>query len=269
MNSYEAKKAEKAARYREYAENAKKRSDSHFGNSRDLVKHIPLGQPILVGHHSEGRHRRTLERTDNQMRKSIEESEKSKYWEARAEAIENNNNIYKQDPEAVQKLQEQIDLLENIQNRMKQVNAYIRKKKLTSETENVLEELKELKLSNEEIQIIFFESLHYERLKGIGFPSYKLNNNRQNLNRLKKRLESLKREKSREAIELEVNNHTIIENEEQGGIELYFPGIPSEKIRKKLKINGWKWAPRKKCWYVRKRNDYWLNFAKEIAESEN
>jgi hypothetical protein len=36
------------------------------------VEMIPMGQPILVGHHSERRHRRDLERHDRNIRKAIE-----------------------------------------------------------------------------------------------------------------------------------------------------------------------------------------------------
>lgn len=43
-----------------------------YGRSRELVEHIPFGQPILVGHHSERGHRRALDRSWNLMGKSVE-----------------------------------------------------------------------------------------------------------------------------------------------------------------------------------------------------
>ena len=46
-----------------------------------------MGQPILVGHHSEGRHRRDLKRIDNNMRKSVEESEKVDYFQSRVSTL--------------------------------------------------------------------------------------------------------------------------------------------------------------------------------------
>ncbi|WP_132290495.1 DUF3560 domain-containing protein [Kribbella sp. VKM Ac-2568] len=36
---------------------------------RQISDHIPLGQPILVGHHSERRHRRDIERMDRLMQR--------------------------------------------------------------------------------------------------------------------------------------------------------------------------------------------------------
>lgn len=81
---------DRAQRMAEHAENANHRSAVAFERA-DLSEEksgIPLGQPILVGHHSEGRHRRAIERADNAMRHACEESDKAKYFEGRAEAAE-------------------------------------------------------------------------------------------------------------------------------------------------------------------------------------
>lgn len=78
----------KADRYRTYAENARRRSSQLYESSHAAVADIPFGQPILVGHHSEGRHRRALAQRDNRIRKSIEEDERAKYWERRAGHVE-------------------------------------------------------------------------------------------------------------------------------------------------------------------------------------
>jgi len=77
---------ERAGRFENYsesrandAEQARKRVDS-------IVEHIPFGQPILVGHHSERHARKDAQRVDEGMRKSIKMWETSKYWTTRAEA---------------------------------------------------------------------------------------------------------------------------------------------------------------------------------------
>ena len=51
-----------------------------------ILQHIPPGQPILVGHHSERRHRRDLARVDNGMRKANSLLHTAEYWERRAAA---------------------------------------------------------------------------------------------------------------------------------------------------------------------------------------
>lgn len=51
-----------------------------------IADNIPLGQPILVGHHSERHARRDAERIENGMRKAVKAWETSEYWRHRASA---------------------------------------------------------------------------------------------------------------------------------------------------------------------------------------
>lgn len=90
----EAKEAErqrlerKADRFAGFAESAYRSADSAYRRSGQLVEDIPLGQPILVGHHSEARHRRTLQRSRDLMGKSIAESDRGDTWANRVASIE-------------------------------------------------------------------------------------------------------------------------------------------------------------------------------------
>lgn len=84
----------KAERHNEWSDNADKRSKEAFDRAMGAVEGIPFGQPILVGHHSEKRHRAAIAKSDNAMRKSVEESDKAsrlankaEYWERKAEDI--------------------------------------------------------------------------------------------------------------------------------------------------------------------------------------
>jgi hypothetical protein len=87
---------QKAERLNGYTRNAEKRSNEAYKKAdlSESATGIPFGQPILVGHHSERKHREVLERADNAMRKSIEEQEKAEsyarraeYWEEKANTI--------------------------------------------------------------------------------------------------------------------------------------------------------------------------------------
>jgi phospholipid N-methyltransferase len=49
-----------------------------------IADNIPLGQPILVGHHSEKRARKDAERIENGMRKAIRMWDLAEYWQDRA-----------------------------------------------------------------------------------------------------------------------------------------------------------------------------------------
>jgi hypothetical protein len=60
MNDFGSERAAKAARFRELAKkHANIATGRHFA-ARERLEMIPLGQPILVGHHSEKRHRKDL-----------------------------------------------------------------------------------------------------------------------------------------------------------------------------------------------------------------
>lgn len=86
-NQYEARIEERRERFEDRANAATARSNAAYQASGDAVKGIPLGQPIFIGHHSERGHRRALERSDNGMRRSIQEQKKSEYYAGRAAAV--------------------------------------------------------------------------------------------------------------------------------------------------------------------------------------
>lgn len=68
------------------AERRDKESDAHLARAHMIGQSIPFGQPILVGHHSEGRHRKDIERIDTSMRKGMEAYRESKETQRRADA---------------------------------------------------------------------------------------------------------------------------------------------------------------------------------------
>ena len=84
----------KANRLQNAALTAEKKSDSYYKASNKDSDFLSLGEPVKVGHHSEKRHRKIIEQADNNMRKSIEFSEKASdyesridYWASRANTI--------------------------------------------------------------------------------------------------------------------------------------------------------------------------------------
>jgi len=92
-NMQERAKA-KAEKYSNWAASAENKSNVAYQQSHAITEHIPMGQPILVGHHSEARHRRDLDRSWNLLGKSVELSDKAEshenkaaYWESKANDI--------------------------------------------------------------------------------------------------------------------------------------------------------------------------------------
>jgi hypothetical protein len=68
--------AQRAHGLAEKAQRLDARATEEFGRARsdEDATGIPFGQPILVGHHSERRHRATIERADRAMRRGVEAS---------------------------------------------------------------------------------------------------------------------------------------------------------------------------------------------------
>ena len=60
-------------------------SDAKWETSR-RIGHVLQGEPIKIGHHSEGRHRRDLDRMHRLDRQAIEEQKTANYFQQRAEA---------------------------------------------------------------------------------------------------------------------------------------------------------------------------------------
>lgn len=86
--------ARRAERRREWEQKAEDRSARYFEKSEAAVAGIVPGQPILVGHHSEKRHRAAIDRSWAAMGHGVEESEKAEnhlgkadYWDRKAEDI--------------------------------------------------------------------------------------------------------------------------------------------------------------------------------------
>lgn len=246
----------RAERYREYAENAAKRATAAFNASNDAVANIPLGQPILVGHHSEKAHRRALERSNDAMMRSVHESEKAAYYARKAEAVENNDNIYIGDDDAIERLEEKIAKLTTLQEQMKGSNKILRNSKM-SHTEKI-DAFIALGISEAKATRIVRENLV--------FPGYSLTNNNAKINAAKKQLEKAKSLAGKEDREYEAGDLTIEECYSENRVRIYFPGKPDDEMRENLKRNGFRWAPSMGCWqaYI---NRWTLRFVNDITKS--
>lgn len=83
MNN-QTRAAAKSEKLEGYAANAEKRAMKHYEASQEGRDFLSLAEPIKVGHHSERRHRKLIERNWDRMGKSVAESEKAKEYERRA-----------------------------------------------------------------------------------------------------------------------------------------------------------------------------------------
>jgi len=243
MNEFEAKKQARIDRYRERAAKARKESGDLFTQGSEMLSVIPMGQPILIGHHSEKRHRNYLKKIDGKFNRASEAGEKADYYAEKAHAAENNRAIFSDDPQAAIRLKIKIEKAEEAQESYKAANKIIRSKSLTFEEK--IEQLQAMNLSRGSAEKFLTEKDFAGRL---GFPPYVLTNNNANIRRMKERLVKLEANAGQETTTKEVKGIEIVENIEENRIQLIFPGKPAEDIRKLLKSSGFRWSPRNTAW---------------------
>jgi protein-L-isoaspartate O-methyltransferase len=75
---------QRAERFEGYSDRRQQDADRAHAAVNAIADNIPLGQPILIGHHSERHARKDAERIQNGMRKAVECWKASGYWQERA-----------------------------------------------------------------------------------------------------------------------------------------------------------------------------------------
>lgn len=77
---------ERAERFEDYHDNRTEDAERARQAVHRIADNIPLGQPILIGHHSERHARRDAKRIEAGMRKAVQMWETAAYWERRAKS---------------------------------------------------------------------------------------------------------------------------------------------------------------------------------------
>lgn len=108
-------------------------SERAFQEGTDLDKRADsligweFGQPVLVGHHSERKHRRALDRVQTLSTRAYEARLRSLELSRRAAAVESNRAVSSDDPTGVIQLREKLYALEQRQARMVAINKCVQK----------------------------------------------------------------------------------------------------------------------------------------------
>lgn len=246
MNTYQEKQEARKERYLERASKAETKASEHKKTSDRLVEHIPFGQPILVGHHSESSHRNTLKRSQNHMFKMCDELDKAKYYEDKAESV-GKGGISSDDPEALKQLKTKLNRLQQGQEEMKRINKDF--KTLTKGIENYewIAILNKITYSHENVKKCAVQHMRFGHTK-LPFPSYSTTNNNARIRTVKKRIEHLEKVSTQETTEVEVNGVRIVDNVEENRLQLFFDDKPPEEVRTKLKQSGFRWSRYNGCW---------------------
>lgn len=261
-SNYEERKQNRIDRYQSLAAKNGHLSQQFWNHSSKLASIIPMGQPILVGHHSEGAHRSLLNKIDNAMRKGCEASEKAGYYESKAKAAESNHAISSDNPEALDLLRQKLQILLDKQEKYKAVNKIVKSKKLSD-----LQKVEQIMAMNvlEEVAKKFIKPDDYGRF---GIPAYVLSNNNGNISNIRKRIESLEKLGRVEFERIQFGNITLEIDPSDNRVKIFFPGKPADEIRAKLKSHGFHWSNFVGAW-MRFLNPYAIHLAKEIIQSVN
>lgn len=237
MNSYEERQQERKERYLQLAEQAEQESRSAWREADKMAEAIPMGQPILVGHYSERADRAFRDRIDGKHRKAVELDSKAEYYRQKAESV-GSGGISGLDPDAVTKLEKELEKRMQAQERMKAANRAVR--------------LKDIEKGNAKLREMGYTDSNISELRKpdfcgrIGYPDYALQNNNASIRRIKERIAELKSQSENEMPEKETDLYRFFQAD--GRYQFVFDGKPADEVRAVLKSNGFKWSPSRGAW---------------------
>lgn len=237
QRTYEQKQADRKKAFAEKAVKLKEEATALYKYDYEVMRNqFPYGQPILVGHHSEKRQRRALERSRSRLRKVNELKEKAAHYDEKSKLV--NTAISSDDEHAIPKLKKKLAGLEHEHEKMKRVNLAYRQGKPIEQIDELSDEEKE-GIKNE-----------IDRgWKNCPYPTGWLSNIRASIAAVKDRIERLEYRQSRPAQEpIYKSTYTVKENKLDNRIYFLFKGKPAEEVRAVLKFYGFKWSSQRQAW---------------------
>ena len=216
MNSYKERQQAKRERLEERARRTRQHAEALHKDGWERLQQISVGQPILVGHHSEKSDRAYRGRAVGKIEKSFKLSNYADELESRAEAV-GTGGISSDDPEAVQKLEAKL-------------------------------------LEKQDAHALMVEKNKEARSLGQPRPfmAYQLSNSNINIRSIKQRIEQLRAMNTAPRAEPVVGNGwKMTEDADENRIVLKFTEKPNEELRALLKSYAFLWSPSWGAW-VRK-----------------
>ena len=222
----------KIERRREWAESAVSKASREYNTSQSLVANIPMGQPILVGHHSERRHRRTLDRSWDALGRSVLLTRKAEMHEAKADNLEValGHTIFSDDDNAAEAIESRIAEREAQREKMKKINTMYRKGDAAGLAALGLD----LEVLREKLKTAYSwcQQPH---------PAYELQNLGGRIQADKKRLEAIKMQAARKE-RAEAAGGVVIVRGAQGYAQVTFAEKPDYSIIRELKAADFRWS---------------------------
>lgn len=248
-----AKQQARADRAMRRAAHASATATAAVTHARGVIGNkLPMGQPILVGHHSERRHRRLLERADRAATKAVEALRTAERAEVAAERA--GSVLTSDDPEGIRVQRARLAELEAGHARAKALNAAWRKGQEAG--------LVAAGLSESEAAELGKDARRFSWMTRKG--PFDLANSAARVKAAKERLAELEEIEARRRAALEASSDQdddpiaeVLERGEGWRIErddvdvrvrIFFDGKPSEAVRAVVKRYGFRWAPSVGAW---------------------
>jgi hypothetical protein len=256
-NPYEEKQEARRQRLLGASARAATEAEQLHRRASGMASVIPFGQPILVGHHSEGRDRRYRGRVHETYRRSFEAQSQAERLRQRAASV-GTAGVSSDDPEAMDKLRGKLASLQSLQSRMKAGNMIIRDRRL-SDAEKIAELVKlGLKEANAA------KALAPDFAGRVGFPDYALKNNGAEIRRVRTRIDALEAAQQAPGREpVQGDGWVIQEDRDENRVAIRFEAIPTVEVRARLKGHGFCWSPTRRAWVRMLSNGAW--YAARVA----
>lgn len=182
------------------------------------------------------------------------------YYQDKVNSIRHNKAISSDDPDALLKLEEKLQKCKDLQKRMKDANAAIRKNAKKGRDAQI-EALKGMGFEDKTIKLLL-----EPEFGRAGFQSFSLANNNAEIRRLTQRIGELKNRRAMEHKSYEIKGVSFEEDPEDNRLKLYFDGKPERAVIDGLKHLGFRWSHRNQAWQGSLKG-YYIRKARELVEA--
>lgn len=230
MNKFQQRQLDRRTRLEARASKARSASQITYTAAKQMAAAIPLGQPVLVGHHSESRDRNFRGRIHKKFGKSFVLADHADELDRRAAAV-GKGGISSDDPDAVAKLRAQLAALEERHDQMKRTNALVRSDNRAG--------LARMGYKPDTIEKLFTPDFAGR----VGFASYEISNSSANIRRIRDRIAQLEKIAARPSVEHQAEGYVYREDVEDNRALFIFDAKPSKDLRVLLRRNSFLFSP--------------------------
>jgi hypothetical protein len=245
MSTYRERREARAERRREWAKGRRTESDRRTTAASEAARSIPLGQPILVGHHSEKRDRAFRERIGRNFEKAHEADQMAMKHVAAADEIERqlDLSVYDDDPDAIERLEERIAARETARDRAKDLNRVIRRE-WKKGAEGFAGRLRDAGATDSELSAV---ARNLSVWRSPIFPSYHLTNLGANIRRDRERIKVIQARRAKAERAESTESGVLIERftgsyDGHEYARVTFAAKPGREVIDALKAAGFYWG---------------------------